>query len=94
MKKKYVVIRTYSAGVHAGYLEEEEGMKVTLSSSRRIWYWSGACSLSQLATEGVKNPSECKFAMPVDEIKLEAIEIITCTEKARKNIEEVWVWKK
>lgn len=93
-KKQFVVVRTYSAGVHAGYLEKFDGKSISLSKSIRIWYWSGAASLSQLAMEGVKNPDVCKFAMPVDMIVLtEAIEVIIATEKARKNIQAVKSWK-
>jgi hypothetical protein len=90
----YVVVRTYSAGVHAGYLKSRDGKEVVLVNARRLWYWSGASTLSQLAMEGVKNPSDCKFPCPVTEITLtEAIEIISCSEVARKNIQEVWEWK-
>ena len=35
----YVVVRTYSAGVHSGYLESQNGKEVVLSSARRLWYW-------------------------------------------------------
>jgi len=92
--KKYVVIRTYSAGVHVGYLESHDGKEVKLLQSRRIWKWSGACSLSQIAMEGVKKPEDCNFSMPVSEIILtEAIEIIPCTEIAMKNIQGVPEWK-
>ena len=44
----YVIIRTYSAGVFAGYLEKRNGQEVVLRKARRIWYWDGAASLSQL----------------------------------------------
>ena len=89
-----MIVRTYSAGVHAGYIEKLEGKSICLTNCIRIWYWSGAASLSQLAMEGVKNPDACRFAMPVDRIILtEAIEIITATEKARKNIQAVKSWK-
>ena len=92
--KQFVIVRTYSAGVHAGYLEKFDGKSISLSKSIRIWYWSGAASLSQLAMEGVKNPDACKFAMPVSMIVLtEAIEVITATEEARKNIQAVKSWK-
>jgi hypothetical protein len=94
----YVLIRTYSAGVHIGYLQKKEstlaGMEVTLLKSRRIWYWSGAASLSQLAMEGVIKPEDCKFAMEVDKIDLVAIEIIPITEKAFINLKSVKEWKK
>jgi hypothetical protein len=89
----YCVIRTYSAGVHVGYVKSRVGKEVELVKSRRIWYWSGANSLSQLAIEGVKNPKECKFAMEVNLILTEAIEIINCTETARINLQAVQVWK-
>ena len=44
---KYVICRTYSAGVFAGYLESRNGQEVVLRNARRIWYWKGAASLSQ-----------------------------------------------
>lgn len=91
----YVIIRTYSAGVHAGELVRREGKEVELHNARRIWYWSGAASLSQMAVDGVKNPDQCKFSVTVPSITLtEAIEIINCTEKAMKNIMGVEEWKK
>lgn len=91
---EYCIIRTYSAGVFAGYIKKREGKEVVLRDARRLWYWSGASSLSQLAMEGVKNPNECKFPCEVTEVILtEVIEIIPCTEEARINIAEVPIWK-
>lgn len=93
-KERYVIVRTYSAGVFAGILVRKNATEVEMKDARRLWYWKGAASLSQLAMEGVKNPEECRFAMPVERIELtEAIEIIDTTEKARKIIEGVPVWK-
>jgi len=92
--KNYVIVRTYSAGVHAGELASRDGKEVVLKNSRRIWYWAGAASLSQLAVDGTSRPNLCKFPCAVSEITLtEAIEIIPCTEKARKSIEGVKVWE-
>lgn len=92
--KDYVIVRTYSAGVHAGYLKSRDGKEVILTNSRRIWYWDGAASLSQLALEGVNKPENCKFAVVLPEIILtEAIEIIPCTEKAKLCIEGIKEWK-
>ena len=91
----YVIVRTYSAGVFAGNLEKREGKEVTLKNARRLWYWSGAASLSQLAMEGVKNPDSCKFPCEVASIVLtEAIEVINCTKMAMDSIKEVPVWMK
>ena len=90
---KYVIVRTYSAGVFAGFLFSEDGKEVILKNARRIWYWKGAASLSQLSVDGTSKPRECKFPVEVKEIKLkEVIEIITCTEKAKKSIKSVEVW--
>ena len=88
----YVVVRTYSAGVFAGTLKARSGKEVSLTGARRIWYWSGAASLSQLAVDGTSQPKKCKFAVPVDVDLTEAIEIISTTEKARESIKAVPTW--
>lgn len=89
----YCIVRTYSAGVFAGYIEKREAKEVTLRNARRIWYWDGAASLSELAMEGTCNPEGCKFPIPVNKmIVTEAIEIIEVTEKAKKSIEGVPIW--
>lgn len=91
---EYVIVRTYSAGVFAGYLKERIGKEGTLLNARRIWYWDGAASLSQLATDGTSKPSNCKFPAEVPSVTLtEIIEILSVSEKAKKSIEEVKVWK-
>jgi len=89
----YVMVRTYSAGVFAGYLESREGKEVKLRKARRIWRWAGAASLSELATKGTNNPKECKFPCEVESVELiEAIEIIPITKEAQQSIQEVPVW--
>lgn len=90
----YVLIRTYSAGVHVGYLKKREGKEVTLLNTRRIWQWDGAASLSQLALEGVTKPQNCKFTVELPSIELtEAIEILPVSEAAKESIAKVAVWK-
>ena len=94
-KLKYVIVRTFSAGVFAGELESRKGQEVVLRNARRLWYWSGAASLSQLATDGTKDPSNCKFPCTVDRVELlQAIEILDVTPVARKSIEQVSIWKR
>jgi hypothetical protein len=96
MLEKYVIVRTYSAGVFAGTVGPAcfEGKQITLKNARRLWYWSGAASLSQLAMEGVKNPLQCKFPCEVELVILtEVIEILLVTDAARKSIADVPVWK-
>lgn len=90
----YVIVRTYSAGVFAGELESRNGQEVILINARRLWYWRGASSLSELAMKGVACPEECKFPIAVDRVELlQAIEILNCTEAARKSIEGVKEWR-
>ena len=91
---KYVIVRTYTAGAHAGTLASRDGKEVMLTNARRIWYWDGAASLSQLAVDGTSKPDKCKFPTAVDSVLLtESIEIIPCTDSARQSIESVPVWK-
>lgn len=95
---KKVIIRASRAGVFFGTLKEKNdtpaGVEVVLTNSRRLWYWSGAASLSQMATEGVKNPNGCKFTVVVPEhAVMQVIEIIPCSREAIKSIESVSVWK-
>lgn len=90
LKGKYCIIRTYSAGVHAGYLESRNGKEVVLRDARRLWRWAGAFTLSEISIDGVSKPEECKFSAAVDKILLtEAIEIIPCTKKAENCIKSV-----
>lgn len=94
MKNQYYIVRTERAGVFAGTIKERNGSEVTLTDTRRLWYWDGAASLSQLAVEGTSKPRACKFTVVVPEITvLGAIEIIPCTEEAEASIKGVKEWK-
>lgn len=93
-KMKDVLIRTRSAGVFVGLLESYKDQTAVLKNARRIWYWSGAASLSQLSVDGVSNPDACKFPVAVEEVTLpEVIEILNLTAKARASIDAVKIWK-
>ena len=90
----YKIVRTLSAGVFAGFIESRNGQEVVLRQARRIWYWTGAASLSQLATDGTSKPAQCKFPVAVDKVELlQAIEILDVTAVAKQSIESVPVWK-
>lgn len=92
--RKYIIVRTQSAGVFAGYFVSRKGQEVVLENARRLWYWVGAASLSQLAVDGSSNPNGCKFPAPVSRIELlQVIEILDVTAKAKENIEAVDQWK-
>lgn len=90
---KYI-IRTDRAGVFYGEIKERNGDEVTMTNVRRIWYWAGANTLSQLAVDGTAKPEECKFTVYVPEMTiLGIIEIIPCTDKAIASIEGVKEWR-
>ena len=92
---KYVICRTYSAGVFVGYLKKQEGQQVELVNARRLWYWKGANDLCDLSVNGVDSPLECKFSEIVSSVCLtQAIEILPVTATAKKIIDGVKVWKK
>lgn len=94
MEKQKFIVRTDRAGVFFSEITERRGSEADLANVRRLWYWNGAASLSQLATEGVTKPKDCKFTVTVDNCTvLGIIEIIPCTDKAVKSINAVPVWK-
>lgn len=94
MQDKYVIVRTQSAGVFAGFLKSRNGQEVVLTQARRLWYWDGAASLSQLSADGVSKPENCKFPCEVEQVELlQAIEILPCTEKAKESIANVKIWQ-
>jgi len=94
-----VIVRSYGAGVFFGYLKEQKaelnGVNITLINARRIYYWAGACSLSQLAVDGSKDIVNCKISVPVGkQFIANCIEILPLTLKADKNLSGAIEWKK
>lgn len=86
---KYVIVRTYSAGVFAGTLQSRSGEKVVLENVRRLWRWHTAnngVSLSEVAVYGIndKNSKIC-CVEPLKEV--EPIEISLASDISRKTIE-------
>ena len=92
--EQHYIIRGDRSGVFFGEIAERNGREVTIRNARRLWYWDGAASLSQLAVDGTRKPGSCKFAMTVSSIViLDAIEILPCTVQAEESIKSVAVWK-
>lgn len=92
---KKVLIRSYASGVHFGTLVSEvftqAGKVVVLENSRRIHRWSGACSCSQIATDGIAG-DRVAMVLPLIEV-VNVIETIPLSEKAISNLENQPVWK-
>lgn len=90
----YVIVRTYSAGVFAGYLKKREGKEVTLTNAKCLWYWEGAFTLLEIAMQGVSKPDKCKFSMCANEVLLtETIELLPTTQKAKDCLESIPAFK-
>lgn len=92
------IIRTNRAGVFYGEVVKTEptsaGVIAEIKDCRRLWYWDGAASLSQLAMEGVTKPRNCKFTVTVPSmLVVDVIEVIPCADKAVESIDAVPVWK-
>lgn len=93
-KDTYYIVRCDHSGVFAGNIARQEGREVELTNVRRIWYWSGAASLSQLSADGVTRPQDCKFTITVPSIVvLDAIEITPCSDIAERSIKGVEEWR-
>jgi hypothetical protein len=81
----FVVVRTYSAGVHVGELAAQDGKSVTLTDAQRIWSWRGANTLHEIALRGVGPGSKVSERVPRIDLT-EAIEIINASNEARDNL--------
>lgn len=93
-KEQYYIIRCDRAGVFFAKITERRGSEADLTDCRRLWYWDGAASVSQLAMEGVSKLHDCKFTMTVPTMTvLGVIEVIPCTDKAVQSIEAVREWR-
>ena len=94
MADKIYMVRS-TAGVFYGEIIEEDGNTVTMRNARRVWYWAGAASLSQLSQEGTKDAENCKFPCIEPFKKIYAVsELILMTDKSVKSLNEVAIWKK
>ena len=93
MINKYVIVRSDKAGVFFGILVEKNGEELTMTNVRKIYYWSGANTVEDLAVNGVKNPQNCKITRPVNNLVLKTFDqIIVCEEAAINNLKNVSIW--
>lgn len=90
---KKVLVRGIQSGVYFGELVSRDKQEVELKNVRNLWRWSGANTLLDLAENGAKNTSYCKFSNQVNSIILtDVCEIVPCSDNAIKNIEGVPEW--
>jgi hypothetical protein len=91
---KKVIVRADRAGVFYGTLSQKDGDEVQLKNARKLYYWTGANAVEEIAKIGVSDSGN-QITVEVEEITvMQVIQILTCTEKAITNIENVEEWKK
>jgi hypothetical protein len=91
----YVIVRSHTAGVHAGFLQSRTKDSLVLTQSRRLWRWQGG-SLSEVAVYGPAS-GENKFGAPVPKTEIispQGFEIAHTTVKAKDAIRAVEEWRK
>mgnify|MGYP001187734744 CR=1 FL=1 len=81
-----VIARSRNAGVHIGTLDAKDGQEVRLTDAKRLWYWKGAFTLSQVAETGVKKGSKVGCPVPVVELS-EVCEVLPITDTAFSSLE-------
>jgi hypothetical protein len=89
--QQFVVVRSYSAGVHVGVLTSKRDnggrMVVTLANARRLWRWRGANTLHEVALRGVaQDYTRLSEAIPEIEVA-DVVEVISAAPEARINLE-------
>ena len=92
---KKCIFRGDRSGVFYGTLTNvsDDFKAAEIKDCRRLWYWAGANSISDLAIKGTKKPKNCNITKAVERIVLtDVIEIIPCTDVAISNIESVKEW--
>lgn len=93
---KFCIIRSYDAGVFFGTVEHFDDVKriVKLTEARRVHYWVGAASLSQMAVDGLSQDGSRISVVVPEQVILNVIEVITCSAKAALNLREYKIWSK
>lgn len=82
-----VVVRTYGAGVHIGYLARIAGQEAELLEARRLWQWFGANTLNEVASEGVSG--NVRLSKPLRQAALTSvIEVLPVSDAARASLTE------
>ncbi len=87
---KYVICRTYSEGVNAGFVEKIDETGIVLKDARRIFYhkpldnklsWYEGVAVSGLHKES-------KISGPVTKVIVETYSLTLCTKEAQESIIE------
>ena len=90
---KYVIVRSHLAGIFFGILTNKENDELTLSKARKIFYFSGAYTVEDIAVQGPLNIDKCKITVEVEEIVISKFEqILPCTQESITQIKNIPIW--
>ena len=90
---KRIIARIERAGVFHGTLDYIDNEIIRLKDARRIYYWNGALSVTDIAAKGITGG---KVTIPVTTVEFmsdKVVELNECSEEATKSIEAIKVWK-
>ena len=93
--QKYIV-RANGAGVLYGEITkfDNDHAVVEMKDARKIWYWSGAAAVEQLAVTGPQNPERCKITLPVPKMTVcNVLQVLECTDEAVETIDAIKAWR-
>ena len=90
---KRVIARIERAGVFHGTLDHIDNEIIRLKDARRIYYWNGALSVTDIAAKGITGG---KVTIPVTTVEFmsdKIVELNECSAEATKSIESIKPWK-
>ena len=90
---KKIIARIDRAGVFHGTLDYIDNEIIRIKDARRIYYWNGALSVTDIAAKGITGG---KVTIPVTTVEFmsgKIIELNECSEEASKSIEAIKPWK-
>jgi len=90
---KRIIARIERAGVFHGTLDHIDNEIMRLKDARRIYYWNGALSVTDIAAKGITGG---KVTIPVTTVEFmsdNVVELNECSEEASKSIEAIKPWK-
>lgn len=87
-----VIARIERAGVFMGILTHIDSDIVRLTNVRRIYYWEGALSVTDMASNGIKSGKVSKPCELVEFNRTALVEINKCSDKAAECITAIKPW--
>lgn len=90
---KKVIARIERAGVFHGTLDYIDNEIMRLKDARRIYYWEGALSVTDMASRGLTGG---KISAPVSKVEFltsKVTELNECSGDASRSIEAIRLWK-